>query len=156
MIKALITDFSRVLLSPVDKTYTGGLNPLHRELSARESYNFWEFFELNQELLEFYKTLSEKMDVYLFTSEYIQEHPAIYPTLEKTFKNIFSAARHELKKSEPETYKIVADMVRVSPEEILYIDDKQSNLDPAKIAGMSTILFESNEQVMEEIKNLVS
>lgn len=155
MIKALVSDFSRVILSPADKNYAGGLNLLHKELSAKGDYDFWKFFQLNQDLLAYYKTIGEQINVFVFTSEYIQEHPALQPKMEGFFKGVFSAARLGIKKTDVETYKIIADKIDRKPEEILYIDDKQSNLDAAKEAGLVVILYKSNEQVKEEIQKAV-
>lgn len=155
MIKALVTDFSRVLLSPVETNYTAGLNTLHRELTSRGEYNFWEYFQLNETLLKFYKTLGEKLPVYIFTSEYIQEHPALQPHLAGVFVNVFSAATLNIKKSDPTTYKIIAEKIKLLPEEILYVDDKQSNLDRASEAGMNVLIFNSNEQVIPDINRML-
>jgi len=110
MIKALVSDFSRVLLSPVDDNYTGGLNDLHKELSARGTYDFWAYFRVNQDLLTFFQTIGEQVDVYMFTTEYIQEHPDLQPKLAGIFKNIFSGAHLDLKKSDPHAYKTILDL----------------------------------------------
>ncbi len=147
MIKALVSDFSRVLLSPKDKNYTDGLNALHKKLSAGGRYDFWSYFQLNQELIDFYKILAKKIDLYLFTSEYIQEHPSIRPHMEEIFKTVFSGANLDLKKTDTQAYKTIAEKINLKPEEILYIDDKQVNIDAAKKAGMAIILYESNKQL---------
>ena len=151
MIKAFVSDFSRVLLSPKDDHYIGGLNALHKKLSASGDYDFWSYFRLNQDLLIFYKTLGERLDVYIFTSELIQEHPVLQPELVGVFRDIFSAIRLGLKKIDPQAYFVIAKKVGLPPEEILYIDDKQENLEAAKEAGMAVILFESNSQAKEAI-----
>lgn len=151
MIKALVSDFSRVILSPVEEDYAGGLNALHQELSAGGDYNFWDYFKLNEDLINFYKKISEQTTMYVFTSEYIQEHPALQPKIKECFKEVFSAARLGLKKTDPETYKIIANKILLKPEDVLYIDDKQTNLDAAAQAGMKTIRFESNLQVERDI-----
>jgi len=160
MIKAFISDFSRVLLSPKDDNYSRGLNSLHERLSADGNYDFWSYFRLNQDLLAFYKALGEKIDVYMFTTKYIQEHPPLAAKFEGVFKAIFSATRLNLKKNNFEAYKKIADKIRLKPEEILYMDDKQKNLDAAKEAGMIVIRYESNNQAIKDInktlKNFIS
>jgi len=81
MIKAIVSDFSRVLLFPKDKSYQGSLNALHKELSEKPSYNALDFFELNVGLLDFYKSLKDRIPVYIFTSDVIQDYCIIIPTL---------------------------------------------------------------------------
>jgi hypothetical protein len=72
MVKVIISDFSRVLLFPVDKGYLGSLNSLNNELLKSDSnYDFTHHFTLNIELLCYYQTLG--MPVYIFTSVRIQE-----------------------------------------------------------------------------------
>ena len=155
MIKALVSDFSRVILSPADENYVGGLNALHRNLSGLGDYNFWEYFRLNEDLLAFYQTIREQIPVYVFTSEYIQEHPALQPKMQGIFKYIFSAARLGLKKNDTETYKIIAEKINLKPEEILYIDDNKKNLDASNEAGMTVIHYESNDQEKKDVINIL-
>lgn len=155
MIKAFVSDFSRVLLTPKDDNYSEGLNDLHKKLSANGNYDFWSYFKLNQDLLTFYKTLGEKMEIYLFTTEYIQEHPALQPKMESVFKAIFSSARLGLRKTDAQAYQTIAGKIGLKPEEILYTDDKQTNLDAAKAAGMVTVHYESNEQIIRAINDAV-
>ena len=155
MIKALISDFSRVILTPTDANYHGSLNDLHKELSARGDYEFWEYFCVNQDLLDFYKTLGEHIDIHVFTTEFIQEHPALQPKIEGIFKYVFSGARLGLKKTDPQAYKTIIKEIGLKPEEILYMDDKQANLDAAKEAGLAVIHYESNKQAEEDIQKAV-
>jgi len=156
MIKAIVSDFSRTLLSPTDKTYTGGLNTLHESLKDRADYDIWEYYRLNQDLLAFYKTLGSSIDVYIFTTKYIQEWPPLKEKLDGVFKDIFSSARLGLPdKTDPQAYKIVAEKLELKPNEILYIDDKQENLDAAKEASMIIIRFESEQQTMKDVDKLI-
>ena len=154
MIKAFLSDFSRVLLSPKDDTYSEGLNALHKKLSAGGAYDFWAYFKLNQDLLGYYKNLGERIPVYMFTTEHIQEHPSLQPELAGVFRQTFSGARLGLDKTEPQSYSFIAKEIGFQPEEILYIDDKQANLDAAHKAGMAVIHFENNNQAMEDIQKL--
>ncbi|MDP2630892.1 MAG: HAD-IA family hydrolase [Candidatus Uhrbacteria bacterium] len=154
MIKAVVTDFSQVILLPIDSSYTGGLNALHKKLSECGDYDFWSHFQLNKELLSFYAILSKAIDVYVFTAEYIQEHPALEADLKGVFKAVFSGARLGLLKTDPEAYAILATTIGRLPEEILYIDDRQENIDAARQAGMEGIRFESNGQAICDLRTM--
>ena len=48
-----------------------------------------------------------------------------------------------MSKPNPEIYEHVCD--QISSQNILFIDDKQENLDVAKLFGMETILFTSDD-----------
>ncbi|MFA6524832.1 MAG: HAD-IA family hydrolase [Patescibacteria group bacterium] len=151
MIKAIISDFSRVVLLPNDETYTGGLNLLHKELSANGKYDFWQYFRLNQDLINFYKSVCKRVDIYIFTKGYVQELPVLQPVISEVFKGVFSASRLELNKNSKEAYILIAGMIKQKPEEILYIDDNQDNVDAAKKAGLNAICYNSNKQVINRI-----
>lgn len=152
MIKALITDFSRVLLFTKDKSYSGSLNGLHRDLSTQPNYRLLDNFELNIELLEYYKSLVEKLDLYVFTSESIQDSPELQPFIKPVFKEIFSAKKMEVDKKDENAYKELVATVNLDPTEIVYIDDSEVNIEAAKKAGLQTILFKDNESLETELQ----
>jgi HAD superfamily hydrolase (TIGR01549 family) len=156
MIKALVSDFSRVLLLPKDTSYLGGLNALHKILSGNDDYNLESHFELNQELLDFYKTLGDKkINLYIFTTGSIQEHSLLESKIKNVFKQVFRSVNLGFEKTDILAYKTISRKIGVNPEEILYIDDNHRNVNTAKEAGMKTIKYESNEQAIKEIRELL-
>lgn len=154
MIKALLFDFSRTLLFPTDKNYLGGLNSLYRELQQKENFKFLEHFELNNELLNYLVTVKNKFGLYIFTSESIQEDPAIKSDLAIIFTKVFSAKETGLSKKDPKSYELIAKELNISPNEILFIDDSQENLNAAKIAGLNTLICK-DASVVNSLKNFI-
>ena len=151
MIKVIVTDFSRVLLFPVDESYKGGLNALNNQLlGANSDYDFKKHFRINKELLEYYASLD--LPIYIFTSETIQEHPAIKDDLRDIFSGVLSAKNLKIRKTDKNAYIVIAHRLNVQPFEILYIDDKPSNVQAATIAGCATILYTSNSDLVDKIK----
>ncbi len=57
-------------------------------------------------------------------------------------------------KPQSEIYEIVIKESRDKPEEILFIDDLEHNLEPAKKLGIKTLLFKNPTQIKEDLKNL--
>lgn len=152
MIKALVTDFSRVLLFPKNKSYSGSLNSLHRDLSTQPNYKLLDTFELNLELLEYYKSLAERFDLYVFTSEGIQDSPELQPFTKPVFKEIFSAMNMGVDKKDKNAYRALCAALGLESPEIIYIDDSKTNIDAAKEAGLQTILFKDNENLKTELE----
>jgi len=156
----ILSDFSRVIIKPVDKTYTvGPLNPIHRELVAQhgEDYDPSPYFELNEELLNFYSSLKGKYAIDLFTTDIIQNHPRIRPRLESVFSNIFSANELGLDKKKSTSYAFIADKLHVPPEHIIYIDDSVGNTVAAHAAGMKALRYTDNDkEIVEEVSALLS
>lgn len=151
MIKAIVSDFSRVLLFPKDKNYLDSLNALHKELSQKSGYNALDHFELNIALLNFYKSLDSKTPVYIFTSDTIQDAPEFQPYLQPVFNEVLSAKKMSTDKKIPNAYKLVAAHLGLSPDEILYIDDAPENIQAAKTAGLNTFLYAGYEKLVTQI-----
>lgn len=147
---ALLFDFARVILFPKDTSYASNLNALHRKLSADPTYNPLDHFILNTELLAYLDGFKEKTELYIFTSETMQGHPAFAPYL-SPFKKIFSASELNMTKVQPEAYTFVASRIGTTPKEITFIDDKKENVEAAIEAGMNGILYISNGQLLEEL-----
>lgn len=154
MIKALLFDFSRTLLFPKDKSYSGGLNSLHKTLSENPNYKFLDNFELNTEVMKYLETIKGNFFIYIFTSESIQETPDIKEDISKIFKKIFSAQKMNLDKKDPESYKIISKEINLIPQEILFVDDNSENISAARKAGFQTIQYIDNKSLLEKISNL--
>ncbi len=151
--KALLFDFSRVLLFHKDESYTGSLNEFYRQQKQAAEYDVFQHYKLNTELLEYINSLQD-IDCYILTSETIQNDPAFAPFL-KPFKKVYSAIDLGLSKKNPAIYEYVAKDIAVSPEEILFIDDSNENIEAAKQAGLQTLHYHSNQEILTAFSNLV-
>ncbi|HEU4966676.1 MAG TPA: HAD-IA family hydrolase [Candidatus Saccharimonadales bacterium] len=150
MIQAIVTDFSRVLLFPADTSYTDSLNALNRKLEEENpNYDFWHYFKLNDELLGFYGSLS--VPIYLFTSDAIQEHPAIRDILAVKIKKVISAKVLGVNKTDADAYVAVAEQLQIIPEQLLYVDDAPENISAARNAGYTAILYQSNQETISAV-----
>lgn len=58
-------------------------------------------------------------------------------------------------KPDPEFYQMAIDRFGVKPEEIIFIDDQQDVLQPAKDMGMHVILATSPQQIVNDTKALM-
>ncbi len=57
-------------------------------------------------------------------------------------------------KPEPAIYKILLKKYNLKPEECVFLDDRQENLDTATSLGFKTILFSTAEKAAQELKAL--
>lgn len=64
------------------------------------------------------------------------------------------SSRDHVAKPYPEIYALLLSRYDLRPEETVFIDDTQMNLDGAKRFGMHTILFSSRAQAQEEVDGL--
>ena len=153
-IKVLLFDFSRVLLHPTDKTYPGSLNNLHKELKDNESFYVFNYFQLNNQILDYLKTVQDKFRLAIFTTDIIQDDPLIKEKIDPIFEKIYSASKLGITKKEKESYEFLAKDLGVSTEEILFIDDTESNIIPAKEARLLTHHYKNNSELLNYLKSL--
>lgn len=65
-----------------------------------------------------------------------------FPQLKSVFgKNIINTWEYDLPKASIETMNMVFFRFGVKPDEVVYIDDQDSNLEPARQMGVRTILY---------------
>ena len=156
-ISAVVSDFSRVLLFPTDNSYEGSLNELNNRLMKNDAdYTFLDYFSLNKELLAFYRELNKELPVFIFTSDSIQDHPAIKEELAQIFRGVFSAKELNVLKDEAWSYAKLAELLHIKTDEILYIDDQQKNIDAATGAGCKTLLFVDTASLIQNLKQLLT
>ena len=152
MIKALLFDFSRVVLNPKEQSYTGSLNELYTKLSQNEPFDSRDYFTFNQELLDFVEQLKGKYQLYLFTTGKIQEDRHLISVIESIWKRIFTKGSIGFAKNDEKAYFAIAKKLSLHPQEILFIDDSEENVAAAKKAGVRTILFISTKQTINDLR----
>lgn len=157
MPKALVSDLSRTILFAKDPGYQDKLNSLHNSLFAKNSgYDFWAYFEFDEALVDCYKTLGQHIPVYLFTKENIQDFAPLKARLDQVFTGIFAADALGWPKNDPDTYVKMAEQIGVATSEVLFVDDLEANLQPARQAGYQVLQRITSEQVVKEIEELFS
>lgn len=61
----------------------------------------------------------------------------------------------KLKKPDEKAFKFVLKKLKVKPEEAIFVDDKQENLDAARNLGMQIILFQNNKQFIKDLNGIL-
>jgi putative hydrolase of the HAD superfamily len=59
-------------------------------------------------------------------------------------------------KPDPKAYQILLSELKLSPEQCIFIDDKEENVQAAKKLGIESIQFESYDQIAQELSKRVS
>jgi len=156
MVTTILSDFSGVILMPKERFYTGTLNALDKDLSAKNpAYFFSDYFEFNTELLDLYRQLKPKYSMNIFTTGTIQNRPEVRQIIDPIFENIFSANEYGLSKKDPTAYLFIAGKLNKKPNEIVYIDDQESNTQAAQQAGLQVINYIDFQQTELQLINLV-
>lgn len=155
MITSLIFDFSRVLLNVKDKYYKGFLNDLHKEKSKEPGYKFFDYFELNEELLKFLETIKDNYSLYIFTTGSVQDVLEVRKRIDPIFRKIYSSEELGLNKKDSQSYLFIAKDLNKNLHEILFTDDQLENIKAASNAGLATIQFQSTEQFINTLSEFV-
>ena len=130
-----------------------------RELKISEEIVWKEIFKriiINQELLEIISKLKKLYKICLltnFTNEWMKELFEVYQ-LEKYFDVKVISSLEKLAKPDKKIYLIALNLLKLKPNEAVFIDDRQYNVDGGEEVGIKSLLFVSNEQLIKDLKNL--
>jgi haloacid dehalogenase superfamily, subfamily IA, variant 3 with third motif having DD or ED/haloacid dehalogenase superfamily, subfamily IA, variant 1 with third motif having Dx(3-4)D or Dx(3-4)E len=74
--------------------------------------------------------------------------------LDNYFEIIVSSSEFGVRKPEPRIYEILIDKLKLNPQEILFIDDRETSFPPAEKLGIQTILFRGQQDLEENLRKL--
>lgn len=115
-----------------------------------------DVYVLIEETRDIILDLAKKYKVYFLSDNVKERVEAIDKkyNFTKWFHGGVSSHEAGIRKPHPDIYKIALDKTGLLANEVLYIDDKENNLTPAKDLGMVTLLFESPEKLRGKLQNL--
>ncbi|PIR04638.1 MAG: hypothetical protein COV57_03370 [Candidatus Liptonbacteria bacterium CG11_big_fil_rev_8_21_14_0_20_35_14] len=67
------------------------------------------------------------------------------------FDEVIISAEVGINKPDPKIYSLALDKIKSNPEESIFIDDLEKNLEPAKKLGIATILYENPKQLEKNL-----
>jgi len=113
---------------------------------------YYLFVKKIEPSFEIYKNLKTKKALFTNTNpihlEYIKR---TYLDLFQLADVVVASSEAHCRKSQDEFYKKMIEMVGFAPEEILFVDNKERNLNMAKELGIQTILYKSPAQLSKEL-----
>ena len=108
------------------------------------SKTFLKKSSINYDFLNYAKDLKTNgQSIGILSNLTPETSTCIEKNLLKDFDYHFYSNSIKLSKPNPEIYRYVCE--QIDSQKILFIDDKQENLDSAKLFGMDTVLFTSND-----------
>lgn len=143
MIKAILTDFSRVIIFA--NSEVPSLNRHHRDLKSTDNYRFSDHFFLNYSLLERLEQISRTIPIYIATSGALHELTEV-----KSHLGMVTKAFTELAKSDPDSFTSLARQLKLKPSEILYVDDSATAVAAASAAGLLSVHYTDNASLFAE------
>ena len=122
------------------------------------SKTFLKMSSINFDFLNFAKSLKNNgYDIGILSNLTPETSECIENNLLKEFDYHFYSNTLKMSKPNPEIYQYVCDQIH--SKDILFIDDKQENLDTAKLFGIDTILFSTvdffDNIIYDKINNFI-
>ena len=113
-------------------------------------------FKINKRLYKIARKLKEKgYKIGILSDQWELSKEALMPKkLNKGFNPIIISCDIGIRKPSPKIYKLLIKKLKLSPSEILFIDNRKWNLTPAKAFGMRIILFENNKKLIRDLKKM--
>ena len=71
------------------------------------------------------------------------------------FNRVFTSGHAGMRKPDPAFYHHVLKETKLSPEEILFIDDKMENVLAAKSLGIPSLVFDNNDNVLDALRAIL-
>ncbi len=73
----------------------------------------------------------------------------------KLFDFVFESSKENVRKPDPNFYKLACQRGNVKPNEVIFLDDLGINLKPAKALGMKTIKVVKADKALQELQYLL-
>jgi epoxide hydrolase-like predicted phosphatase len=114
---------------------------------------FWGGDLLDHHLVEFIKGLRETYTTALLSNAWDNLRALLkdFWKIEDIFDHFFISAELGIAKPDPDIFHLVIDTLKQDPEEIIFIDDFQENVDGAREAGIHAIHFHNRAQALADL-----
>jgi putative hydrolase of the HAD superfamily len=123
--------------------------------SISEEFKKWQGLVANQRILALVKEVRENGARVAILSNVIEP---TYNVIQQAgyynlFDDVIASCKVGYVKPQKEIYTIALERLGTTPEQSIFIDDKQNCLDPARQMGVKTILAENPEQIVQDVRD---
>lgn len=125
--------------------------------SISDEFMEWSGLDANERILDLINEVKTKGLKVAILSNVIEP---TYNSIDRSglyasFDKVIASCKVGSAKPDKEIYELALKELGTTAEQSIFIDDKQRNLDPADEMGFTTILAESPEQIIRDLKNLI-
>jgi len=113
-------------------------------------------FKQNKQLFKKAFELKKKgYKIAVLSDQWYLSKEALMPAkLYKKFDEVVVSCDVGMRKPNPKMYKLILKRLKLQAKQVLFIDNQEWNIKPAKKIGENTILFKNNEQLFKELDKL--
>ena len=116
--------------------------------------DFWSDGELDIALVQFLRNLRPPYKTGILSNAFASARQALtdkYKLNDVVDTMVFSA-EEKLQKPDPRIYHIALERLGVLPEQAVFVDDIEENVQAAKQLGMKSVQFKETQQAIDEVK----
>ena len=89
----------------------------------------------------------------MFSNRFFHYFPKHYDL--NSFDGVVVSSDVKMIKPNPEIYQYILKTYHLNPEESLFVDDMKENIEAAKALGIHGIVFETYEQAVRDLNELI-
>ena len=125
------------------------------ELSKMQE-EIWSGYEWNTQMLDFIRSLKPDYKTGVLSDAWADAGEGMADVINHDlFDVIVFSSDVGMQKPDPEIYRLTLSRLKVDPQETIFLDDRERNVDGALSVGMHGLLFTETHQAIEEIKRLL-
>ncbi|XRM39683.1 hypothetical protein ABZX51_003029 [Aspergillus tubingensis] len=114
--------------------------------------------EINTALLGFLDELRQKTSLSIYAMSNVPKFDIDYlhytfPHQMAVFDGVFASGYMGLRKPDVEFYKVVNEELRCPPELVVFVDDKEHNVDSARLMGWYGVQYQDMEQLRSQLSS---
>lgn len=129
------------------------------KLSEQEFWDYWFGAEIpSEKMIAFAKSLRQKgVKVFILSNNFKErsEYYANYPWIHEAVDKVYFSWQTGFRKPDKRAWEFVLSENNLNPEDCLFFDDQQKNLDSAASLGIKSFLFTNEAELEEIIKNFL-
>ena len=130
------------------------------ELTKGEFFNFWFSAEKEvPEMVELARNLKNRgVKVFILSNNFVERaayYDANFPFLREVADTVYYSWQTGFVKPNPEAYRKILSDNNLKPEECVYFDDAQENIDAAKSLGIASFRYQGSGETKERVKQLL-
>ena len=119
------------------------------------SMNKIENHQIKWDLVDYVETLSKKYKIHMLTNNIdLNDKSESYNSATKHFKNIFQSFEMGHKKPNKKAFLYVLEKINAKPEECIFVDDIQKNVDAANNLSIKGILYTNLNKLKKDFAEL--
>jgi glucose-1-phosphatase len=133
---------------------------LGKPLSYQDFLDGWNavFGNTVQETIDFLEESSQSLQLYAFTNSNALHRKCwteIYKNELQHFRHVYCSSLIQQRKPEAEAFRYILNDLKISAENLLFIDDLHENILGAEQVGIKTLYFQSPQDSILKLRQLV-